>query len=55
MTRVRVNQRARKEDREDVKINDVPYIDGYVKNQVNPVHEDSLSLRSDGLTRAAST
>ena len=53
--RARVNQRARKEDKEDVKITDVPYINGYVENQVKPVNEDSLSLQSAGLTRAASS
>ena len=49
------NQRAREEDQENVKIIDVPYIDGYVENQAKLMNEDSLSLRSAGLTRAASS
>ena len=32
----------RKEDQEDVKIFDVPYINGYVEKQAKPVNEDSL-------------
>ena len=54
-TRTRVNQNAWKEISGSRKITDVPYINGYVGNQVKPVNEDSLSLRSAGLTRAAST
>ena len=42
--RARANQRARKEDQEDVKIINVPYIDGYVEKQAKPVNEDSLLL-----------
>ena len=41
-TRAQVNQCARKEDQEDVKITDLPYIGGYVENQVKTVNEDSL-------------
>ena len=51
----RVNQRDLKEDQEDVKIIDVPYIKDYVVNQAKPVNEDSLSLQNAGLTRAASS
>ena len=53
--RARVKQRAQKEDKEDVKIIDVPYINGYDEKQAIPVNEDSLLLRSARLERAASS
>ena len=52
---MQLNQRARKEDKEDVEIIDVPYIDCYVENKAKPVNEDSLLLQIAGLTRAASS
>ena len=36
------SSRVEKKNQEDVKITDVPYIGGYVENQVKTVNEDSL-------------
>ena len=44
-----------KKYQEAIKITDVPYIYGYVENKDKPVNEDSLSLRSPGLTISASS